>query len=98
MDKSSPAFFEAVHSCTVFPSIELHYVRSGSPVKTFAKTKLSDVVVTHYAERHCGEGLPIESIRLSYAEIERIFVPHEANNESGSQIVTGYNLKTATKK
>ena len=44
-----------------------------------------------------GEGLPIESIRLSYAEIERIFVPHEANNESGSQIVTGYNLKTATK-
>ena len=63
---------------------------------TFAKTELSNVVVTHYSESHSGEW-PLDLISLAYDKIQRAYIPHDDNNKPGAQHVTGYDLEAATR-
>ncbi|MCK4869946.1 MAG: type VI secretion system tube protein Hcp [Gammaproteobacteria bacterium] len=98
LDKSSVHFFEAAHSGKVFPQLDIHYVSTGNELFTYAKTTLKDASISHYADSFKGQGeMPEELIRLAYTHIERTFVPRDANNKPGSQLVWGYDLVTAQK-
>lgn len=96
MDPTSNIFFEAAHNRKRFDKVTVAYVSSGHPVTTYAKTELSNVIVTHYSERHSGEW-PLDLISLAYDKIERSYIPHNDDNKPGNQHVTGYDLERATR-
>lgn len=96
MDPSSNIFFEAAHNRKVFDKVNVVYVSSGRPLTTYAKTELSNVIVTHYSESHSGEW-PMDVITLAYSKIERSYIPHDDNNKPGTQHVTGYDIERATR-
>ena len=93
MDSSSCQWFDAAHSATPFASVDIHYVTTGDPNFTFAKLRLTDALVTYYADSMSTHGsMPLETIRLSYKTIERTFIPRGASNAPESQQVTGFDL------
>ncbi len=98
-DQSSNVLFDAVHSGKSFDQVEFNYVSTGSESAVYSKLILSNVMVTHYADRHHHEaqGTPQELVRFAYTKMQRTVVPRDAANKLGSPNSTGYDLEKATK-
>ncbi len=97
LDDSSIHLFQAVHSAQVYPTLDIHYVTSGDEPVTYAKTTLTNAALTHYAERFSPTfDEPQEIIHMAYTQIQRAFIPRDSNNRTGSPMITGYDLETAS--
>ncbi len=96
-DVSSIKLFEAAHSGKVISKVEIDYVSTGNPPTTYSKISLTNVLISHYSEKHQGDGtsLPTERVRLHYETIEKTYTPRDASNKVGSPASSGYNLPQA---
>ena len=96
VDKSSIALFEAAHSGKTFPSVEIDFVTTGDPAFAYEKIKLTNVMVTHYSEQKSSEdSRPQEFITLAYEQIEKTYIPRDAENVAQSPITSGFSLPQA---
>ncbi len=94
-DSASIALMTAAASNKVIPSILIESCHSDNNGDAHSKYKLTNVIVSEYVDSHDGStGLPQESLRLNFTQIEKTFIPRDAANKAKSPITGGYNIET----
>jgi type VI protein secretion system component Hcp len=98
VDDSSLPLFQAASSAKVIHSVEIDFVTSGDHGFTYEKLELSDVIISHYREKHRdGIARPYEYLWLSYVSINKTFYPRGADNTPGAPVRAGYDLSSGTR-
>lgn len=97
-DSSSIHLFEHSYSGKVIPKVEIHFVSTGNPPTAHTKYLLTNVIISHYSERHFNgsNAMPQEKIRLNYETIQKTYIPRNAQNQLGSPLISGFNLPKAS--
>ena len=82
LDKASPKLAEACATGKVFPTIEIHVARPGTP--TYYAYELKNVMVTSYSISGTSsvDDVPEEQVTLSYEEIK---VTYTETDEKGGE-------------
>ena len=93
MNTSSVYMFQEACTGQVGKEVKIHLVSTGSPGQTYVEYILTDTLVSGYSVSSGGDR-PAESITLNFTKVEMKYIPLEANNETGSPITKGYDLKT----
>ena len=93
MNTSSVYMFQEACTGQQGKEVKIHLVSTGSPGQTYVEYTLTDTLVSGYSVSSAGDR-PSESLTLNFTKVEMKYIPLEANNEAGSPITKGYDLKT----
>ena len=98
IDKSSPQLMLACAKGKHFPSADLHLRTSGDTPRTYLKIKMTDILVSSYAQTgdDSGDDLPMESISLNFTKIEFTFVFPGTTGAPDENVMFTWDLKTNT--
>jgi len=93
MNTSSVYMFQEACTGQTGKEVKIHLVSTGSPGQTYVEYTLTDTLVSGYSVSSGGDR-PSESLTLNFTKVEMKYIPLQANNEAGSPITKGYDLKT----
>jgi type VI secretion system secreted protein Hcp len=96
MDKASTGLFTQSVAGDDSNTVNIHFVATGSPGKTYAEYELTNVLVSGYSLSSGGDR-PSESISLNFTKIEYKMSANTPSNQSDQPIIVSYDLATALK-
>lgn len=93
INKASPKLFLHCAQGTTIKTGELTCRRAGKDQQEYLKIKFSDILVSSYNTGGSGaEPVPIESVSLSFREIEYSYAPQGKDGKLLSPVVQKYKL------
>lgn len=93
-DKASPVLAKKAAQGVHFASVVLTARKSGEGQKDFLKVKLSEVFVTSVSPSGSSAGEIMETVSMSYAEIEFAYKPQDTKGGLGGEVKFAWNNKT----
>ena len=99
VDKSSPHLLNKMLKGAAIPQVQINICRTGSNGSTsYARYILKDVLISEYEDSTLGLSADTgkEYLKLSFTNLQKTFIPYDADGDVGSPITTGYDLPTAT--
>jgi|GEM_PF-1370459 len=81
LDKSSPKLQEAICNGTMFPSVKLHFLRTGATglQEEYYLYELTNVIITSYSfsasQSAAGDPQPTENVTLNFAQVKVTYTP-----------------------
>ena len=96
VNKASPRLFLACASGTQIKEASLSVVRPGSAPLEYLKMKLSEVLVTSFAEA-AGEEEPQDTVGFNFDRIEMDYTPQQATGTTGTLVKSGWDLSRNAK-
>ena len=97
IDKSSLDLFDSACTGLVINEANIEFCHTSDPLSTYARYRLSDVVISEYKESTLGETKPVERIKLNYTKIEKTHIPHDNQHQPTGSHSTGFDLIKASK-
>jgi type VI secretion system secreted protein Hcp len=93
-DKASPVLAKKAASGTHLPKAVLSTRRPGAGQRDYLTVTLKEVVVTSIELSAPTSGLPLESVSLSYRDIEFGYRPQKGDGSLGSVVKFGWDTVT----
>lgn len=98
LNKSSVKLFLACAGGDHIKSAVLTCRKAGKDQQEFYKVTFSDILVSSYQSGGGGgETLPVDSISLNFAKVEKEYKEQKSDGTLGGAIKAGWNLKTNVK-
>jgi type VI secretion system secreted protein Hcp len=94
-DKASPLLAKKCAQGVHFPVVVLTARKAGEGQKDFLKVTMKEVFITSVAPSDGGGGTIVESVSMSYGEIDFSYKPQDAAGGLGGEIKFGWNVKTS---
>lgn len=96
-DIATPTLFEKTSEGKVFPTVEIEQVSSmgGPKAEVVIRTKLTNVVITNFnlsAVESSGGTLPVETLALTYSEIQVEFFEFGPDGKPAGKSMMGWNV------
>ena len=93
-DKASPNLAKKCAQGVHFPTVTLTARKSGEGQKDFLKVTLKEVFITSAQPSGSAGGDIVESIEMSYGEIDFAYKPQDDKGVLGGEVKFGWNVKT----
>ena len=93
-DKASPVLAKKCAQGMHFKEAVLTAAKSGEGQKDFLKVTMKEVFITSVAPSAGGDGDIVETVSMSYGEIEFAYKPQDAKGGLGGEVKFGWNVKT----
>ena len=93
-DKASPVLAKKCAQGVHFKDAVITARKSGEGQKDFLKITMKEVFVTSVNPSAGGDGGVMESVSMSYAEIEFAYKPQDDKGGLGGEVKFGWNVKT----
>lgn len=93
-DKASPVLAKKCAQGTHFPTVTLTARKSGEGQKDFFKIIMKEVFITSVSNSASSGGDMMESVSMSYGEIEFAYKAQDAKGGTGGDVKFGWNVKT----
>ena len=93
-DKASPVLAKKCAQGVHFATVVLTGRKSGEGQKDFIKVTMKEVFVTSVNPNAGGGGEIMESVNMSYAEIEFAYKPQDEKGSLGGEVKFSWNNKT----
>jgi len=94
-DKASPLLAKKCAQGVHFPTVVLTARKAGEGQKDFLKITMKEVFITSVAPSGGSGGEIIESVSMSYGQIDFAYKPQSATGALGSEVKFGWNVKTS---
>ncbi len=99
VDNSCTSIFAEASYGSVGKKIKAKFVQTGSDkVDEYMTYTMENCLVSSYSISASGDGVPYESICISYTEIEVNYSDYDATNAQASPQRVGYSISAAKKK
>ena len=95
LDTASNGLFQSACNATNLAQVEIHVCSTGKEITPYAKYTLSNVIISHYSSTINKVGLPGETLKLNFTQLESSYIPRGATGQAQSPNTVGYNLETA---
>jgi type VI secretion system secreted protein Hcp len=93
-DKASPVLAKTCANGKHFATVVLTARKSGEGQKDFLKVTMKEVFITSTAPSASGEGLVVESVSMTYKDIEFEYKPQDDKGGLGGAVKFGWNVAT----
>lgn len=93
-DKASPNLAKKCATGVHFPTVVMTARKSGEGQKDFFKITMKEVFITSVQNSASSGGDMMESVSLSYGEIEFSYKAQDAKGGLGGEVKFGWNIKT----
>lgn len=93
-DRSSPVLFKDTATGEHIKSATFTFRRNGDNPQDFLTIKLSDVLVTGYAQGGTQEPPLLESVTLNAGKVEISFKPQNPDGSLGTPVESGWDIKS----
>jgi len=93
-DKASPVLAKKCAQGMHFKEAVLTAAKSGEGQKDFLKVTMKEVFITSVAPSAGGDGDIVETVSMSYGEIEFAYKPQDTKGGLGGEVKFGWNVKT----
>ena len=93
-DKASPVLAKKCTQGVHFPSVTLTARKSGEGQKEFLKIAMKEVFITSVQPSGSASGEIVESVSMTYGDIEFTYKPQDEKGGSGGDVKYGWNAKT----
>ena len=93
-DKASPVLAKQCASGKHFPTVVMTARKSGEGQKDFFKVSMKEVFITSVQPSGSSGGEIMESVSMSYKDIEFSYKPQDAKGSLGGEVKFGWNLAT----
>jgi type VI secretion system secreted protein Hcp len=93
-DKASPLLAKKCAQGVHFPAVVLTARKAGQGQKDFLKITMKEVFITSVAPSGGGGGDIVESVSMSYGQIDFSYKPQDAAGGPGGEVKFGWNVKT----
>jgi len=93
-DKASPVLAKQCASGKYFPTVVMTARKSGEGQKDFFKVSMKEVFITSVQPSGSSGGEIMESVSMSYKDIEFSYKPQDDKGGLGGEVKFGWNLAT----
>lgn len=93
-DKASPVLAKQCASGKHFPTVVMTARKSGEGQQDFFKVSMKEVFITSVQPSGSSGGEIMESVSMSYKDIEFSYKPQDAKGSLGGEVKFGWNLAT----
>jgi type VI secretion system secreted protein Hcp len=93
-DKASPVLAKKCAQGVHFPTVTLTARKSGEGQKDFLKVTMKEVFITSVQPSGASQGDIMESVSMSYGDIEFAYKPQDDKGGLGGEVKFGWNGKT----
>lgn len=93
-DKASPVLAKKCAQGVHFPTVVLTARKSGEGQKDFFKATLKEVFITSVQNSAGGDGDIMETVSMSYAEIEFAYKAQDEKGGTTGEVKFGWNVKS----
>ncbi|BDI04865.1 Hcp family type VI secretion system effector [Sphaerotilus microaerophilus] len=93
-DKASPVLAKQCASGKHFPTVVMTARKSGEGQKDFFKVSMKEVFITSVQPSGSSGGEIMESVSMSYKDIEFSYKPQDDKGGLGGEVKFGWNLAT----
>jgi type VI secretion system secreted protein Hcp len=94
-DKASPLLAKKCAQGVHFPTVVLAARKAGEGQKDFLKITMKEVFITSVAPSSGSGGDIVESVSMSYGQIDFSYKPQDATGALGGEVKFGWNVKTS---
>ena len=94
-DKASPLLAKKCAQGVHFPVVVLTTRKAGEGQKDFLKITMKEVFITSVAPSGGGGGDIVESVSMSYGQIDFSYKPQNETGALGGEVKFGWNVKTS---
>lgn len=93
-DKASPVLSKQCASGKHFPTVVMTSRKSGEGQKDFLKVTMKEVFISSVAPQGASGGDIVESVSMSYKDIEFAYKPQDDKGGLGGEVKFGWNNST----
>lgn len=94
-DKASPILAKKCAQGRHFPTVVMTARKAGEGQKDFLKITMKEVFITSVAPSGSGGGDIMESVSMSYGQIDFSYKPQNEKGGLGGEVKFGWNVKTS---
>jgi type VI secretion system secreted protein Hcp len=94
-DKASPLLAKKCAQGVHFPTVVLTARKAGEGQRDFLRITMKEVFITAVAPSGSSGGDIVESVSMSYGQIEFSYKPQTATGGLGGEVKFGWNVKTS---
>ncbi len=94
-DKASPVLAKKCAQGKHFPTVVLAARKAGEGQVDFLKITMKEVFITSVAPSSGSGGDIVESVSMSYGQIDFSYKPQDATGGLGGEVKFGWNVKTS---
>ena len=97
-DKATPYLFQEAFTGKAVDEVEIRFAKtSNDAIETYMTYVLKDALISSYQISSGSDGDPYESVSIAFTKFEMKYHPRESDNQLGSAIPVGYDLKLGKK-
>ena len=94
-DTASPILAKKCAQGMHFPTVVVTARKSGEGQKDFLKISMKEVFITSVAPSGSSEGDILESVSMTYQQIDFSYKPQDTKGALGGEVKYGWNVKTS---